>query len=189
MLDADPMRTRLRRRTLAALVTLLSLAVPASAHAAERRWHAGATLGYMGGWSGLGHGFGLGVDAGFALKDWFDIIGAIDTSYHPSSKVFLPTAAVGGRVALDKLPVVPYIGALIGIALPSGIGVKGCKSAGCIDPNFDLAIPFGVDYPLSQKWSVGLAGRFQTILGRGGVVPMMGAFVKVQYLWGGSGRP
>lgn len=178
------MRPILLRPAFAALLALTPLTSTASALAYERQWHGGASVGYIGGWNGLGHGFGLGVDAGYGLRDWFDVVGSIDTSYHPSSKVFLPTAAVGGRVALDKLQVVPHIGLLVGVALPSGLGVKGCKSAGCIDPNFDIAIPFGADYLLSRTWSIGLAGRFQTILGRGGALPMMGVFAKLQYFWG-----
>ena len=178
------MRSHLVPSSLAALAAALLLSLPTTALAYERQWHAGGSLGYIGGFHGLGHGMGLGVDLGYGVKDWLDLVGAVDVSYHPSSKVFLPTAAVGGRVAFDVVRVVPHIGLLVGVALPSGRGVKGCKSAGCIDPNFDLAIPFGVDYQLSRKWTVGLAGRFQTVMGRGGVTPMMGAFAKVQYLWG-----
>jgi opacity protein-like surface antigen len=177
------MRKHLVRRTFAALAALALLA-PATALAYERQWHAGGSLGYIGGWNGLGHGFGLGADLGYGVKDWLDLVGAIDVSYHPSSKVFLPTATVGGRVAFDVVQVVPHIGLMVGVALPSGIGVKGCKSAGCIDPNFDFSIPFGVDYQLSRKWTIGAAGRFQLVMGKGGVTPMMGAFAKLSYLWG-----
>lgn len=172
------MRSHLASWSLAALVLLGS--TPALAY--ERQWHAGASAGYIGGWNGLGHGFGAGVDLSYGIRDWFALSGALDVSYHPSSKLVIPTAAVGGRVSFDVLQVVPWIGLHVGIGTPAG--AKGCSGVGCVDPRFDLAIPFGVDYSLSRKFTVGLAGKFQLLAGRGPVLPMMGAFARVQYVWG-----
>lgn len=175
-------------RRLASIASAAALAAallaPKPAAAYERQWHAGASLGYLGGWNGIGHGFGGGVDLGYGVRDWLDLVGAVDVSYHPSSKTVIPTVTAGVRFAFDVLQVVPHIGVLAGFGYQAstaggcGVGVP-CGAA-----RLDLALPFGVDYQVSRSFTIGAGGRFQVLLLNGSASPMLGAFAHAAYTWG-----
>lgn len=167
---------------LAAAVLAAAFLSTSAASAFERQWHAGASLGYLGGWSGVGHGAAGGLDLGYGVRDWLDIVGAIDVSYHPSSKLLVPAGTVGVRFTFDLLQVVPYVGVQVGAAGTALVG-SGC-TGGCSEAKLDLAVPFGLDYQLSRSVTLGAAGRFQVLLLNGSAIPMLGAFAKVQYVWG-----
>lgn len=180
MLRHDPMRHRLPLLASAAVLTA-SLLVPSAAHAYEHQWHAGANLGYLGGWNGVGHGFGAGLDLGYGVRDWLDVVASADVSYHPSSKVVNPTFTAGVRFAFDVLQVVPHVGVLAGVA--DQAVTSGCVGS-CNLARLDLAIPFGVDYQISRSFTIGAGGRFQLLLLNGPATPMLGAFARAQYTWG-----
>jgi opacity protein-like surface antigen len=165
-----------------AAVLAAALLVPSTAAAYEHQWHAGASFGYTGGWNGIGHGFGGGLDLGYGVKDWLDLTASLGVSAHPASTILVPSGTVGVRFAFDVVQVVPYIGAEIGAAgvvLTSGGCVSGCSLA-----KLDVAVPFGADYQLSRSFTIGAGGRFQLLLLNGSATPMLGAFARVQYIWG-----
>ncbi|MFT3776638.1 MAG: hypothetical protein QM820_65705 [Minicystis sp.] len=175
------MRPRLALLASAALTA--TLLAPSAASAYEHQWHAGASFGYLGGWNGIGHGLGGGLDLGYGVRDWLDVVASADVSYHPSSKVVIPTFTAGVRFTFDVLQVVPHIGVLAGVAdeaVTSGCGA----GAPCNAARLDLAIPFGLDYQLSRSFTIGAVGRFQVLLLNGSASPMLGAFVRAQYVWG-----
>lgn len=175
------MRIGLVSLASAAALAAVILASP-RASAYERQWHAGLDVGYLGGWNGVGHGFASGVNLGYGVKDWLDVVGAVDVSYHPSSKVVIPTITGGVRFVFDVLQVVPHIGLLVGFADQVAVGCGAGVS--CNVPRFDLALPFGVDYQVSRAFTIGASGRFQVLLANGSATPMLGAFVRAQYTWG-----
>jgi hypothetical protein len=167
---------------LAAAVLTLGILAPSSAHAYENQWHAGAEAGYLGGWNSLGNGAALGLDLGYGVRDWLDVTGSVDVSYHPASKLLVPSGTAGVRFVFDVVQVVPYIGAQVGLAGVIDVG-SGC-TATCSVAKLDLALPFGADYQLSRSLTIGAAGRFQVLLLNGSATPMLGALAKVQYVWG-----
>src|SRR5262249_36090553 len=88
-------RMRSRLPLLVAAGALVAMLASSTAHAYERQWHAGASFGYMGGWNGPGHGLGGGLDLGYGVRDWLDLVGAADVTYHPSTKLLVPTVTAG----------------------------------------------------------------------------------------------
>jgi hypothetical protein len=160
-----------------ATAAVLLAARPASAY--ERQWHAGASFGYLGGWNGPGHGFGGGLDIGYGVRDWLDVVGAVDVSYHPANKLVIPTVAAGVRFTFDFVQVVPHVGLLVGFGDMAPVGGLGGNLA-----RLDLAVPFGVDYQVSRSFTIGVAGRFQVLLANGTPSPMLGAFARATYVWG-----
>ncbi len=176
-----PPRKRPGRLLSAAVLAIAALA-PSKADAYENQWHAGADAGYLGGWNGIGHGAALGIDLGYGVRDWLDVTGSLDVSYHPEQGLMVPTGTAGVRFVFDVLQVVPYVGAQVGAAGVIGVG-SGC-TAGCSVARLDLALPFGADYQVSRSVTIGAAGRFQMLVLSGSATPMLGAFAKVQYVWG-----
>jgi hypothetical protein len=178
---------RLAAAAASFIAAAAALLLPARASAYEGEWHASAGVGYLGGWRGhgpgfgglsLGHGFGGGLELGYDAKDWAGLFVAADASYHPSSKVTLPSGVLGFKLRFDVLRVIPYIGVHVGFA-------------GAIQPSVDplgyvnFGVPFGFDYQINRSFTVGVAGKFQILGGHGSVVPMMGAMARVAYVWGG----
>ncbi len=176
------MRSALPAPACAALALTVALVAPAPASAYEHQWHAGGSFGYIGGWNGVGHGAGGGLDLGYGVRDWLDVTASLDLSGHPASKLLVPSGTVGLRFVFDVLQVVPYVGVQAGGA--GVIVVGGGCAAGCSAGKLDLALPFGADYQVSRSFSVGAGGRLQVLLLDGAALPMLGAFVKAQYAWG-----
>ncbi len=171
----------MRSSILASAALAAVLLASSSAAAYERQWHAGASFGYIGGWNGVGHGLGGGLDLGYGVKDWLDVTASLDVSYHPASKIVIPSGTAGVRFAFDVLQVVPYIGAEVGAA--GAVLTSGC-TADCSAAKLAVALPFGVDYQLSRSFTIGASGRFQLLLLGGSATPMLGAFARAQYVWG-----
>jgi hypothetical protein len=169
------MRPRLSPLAFTLIATTL---FPRAAAAYEHQWHAGADLGYLGGWSGVGHGFGGGLHLGYGVRDWLDLTGAVDASYHPSSRTVLPTVTAGVRFTFDVLQVVPHVGVLVGFG-----DLVSTAGAGSL-ARLDVAVPFGLDYQVNRSFTLGLAGKFQLLLANGPATPMLGAFARAQYVWG-----
>ena len=180
MLRADLMRSETLFPLALALAALLLVPSPASAY--ERQWHAGADLGTLGAWSGVGMGVSSGVHLSYGVRDYLDLTGAIDVSYHPSSAALISTGALGVRFVFDVLQVVPHLGLQAGVGDVAIVG-SGC-AVGCNAARFDLALPFGVDYQLSRSFTLGVAGKFQLLLANGPATPMLGVFARAVYVWG-----
>lgn len=162
----------------AAAALAAALLLPARASAYEGQWHAGADLGYLGGWRGLGSGFGGGLEVGYDAKDWVGVFVAANATHHPWSKSTIPTGVLGVTLRFDVLRVVPYVGLHAGFAT-----VLTPK----VDPlaYLDVGVPFGLDYYISRSLTVSAAGRFQILGGHGTAIPMMGVTARVAYVWGG----
>lgn len=169
-------------RSLLLLAVLVLSLVPGRASAYERQWHAGLDVGTLGAWSGLGLGVASGVRLSYGVKDWLDLQGAVDVSYHPGSTALITTGAAGVRFAFDVLQVVPHIGLLAGVGDVAVVG-SAC-AAGCNQVRFDIAVPFGVDYQVSRAFTIGVGGKFQLLLANGPATPMLGAFARAEYVWG-----
>jgi hypothetical protein len=125
------------------------------------------------------HGFGGGFDLGYGVKDWLDLVGAVDVAYYPSPQVLVPRAAGGVRFVFDVLQVVPHVGVLVGFADQVSVGPASGHA-----PRLDLAVPFGADYQLSRSFTLGLGGRFDLMLASGSPAVNLGAFARVAYAWG-----
>ena len=182
------------RRSLRPLVALPALVVGAGvflasarAEAYEHQWHLGGNLGYaalFGG--GTSHGFGGGVHAAYGLNDSFNLMAQVDVTAHPYAQWVVMSGGVGAGYVLDVLQWVPYVGVLAGGAgLFSSDPKCGVSlSEPCKQFRINLEIPFGVDYQLSRRFSVGIAGRFQLLLLGESPWTTMGAFVRAEYTWG-----
>lgn len=124
---------------LSAAALALALLAPSLASAYENQWHAGAEAGYLGGWSGVGSGAGGTLNLGYGVRDWLDVTGSVDLSYHPASRILLPSGSAGVRFVFDVVQVVPYVGAQVGAA---GVLITNhACSAGCSAARLDWRCP------------------------------------------------
>ncbi len=164
---------------LAAVVALSFAASPARAF--EREWHLGGSIGYAPLFNPSLHGFGGGIHLARGMTDSFNLVGELDVTYHPAGKLVIPSAAVGGTFNFDVLQVVPYVGALVGVA--DEAVVSGC-TASCNAVKLNLEVPFGADYQVSRAFSIGLAGRLQVFLANGPASVTVGPFFRAEYTWG-----
>lgn len=179
-------RPRARRALLlCALLAAIAWLMPSRADAFERQWHAGVSVGYL---AMLGptaqppHGFGGGLHLAYGLTDAINLIGELDVSEHPAQRAFLAGGGVGASFIVDILQWVPHIGAIVGaydVADPTGECSKYCHSL-----RLNLAVPFGLDYAVSRSLSVGVAGRAQVLLSGYLPVTAIGAFARVELVWG-----
>ncbi|MFT3764882.1 MAG: hypothetical protein QM820_05095 [Minicystis sp.] len=177
-----------RLRPIAAVLAsaaALGLAAPAEAH--EHLWHFGGSLGFSSLSGGpTSAGFGLGAHAAFELSDMFNLMGAVNATVHPYGQWAIVSAGVGAGYVLDTFHWVPYVGALAG---PAGIfSTDPLCGAAISEPcrafRLSLEIPFGLDYQITRRLAVGVAGRVQMILL--GPLPWttVGAYARVDYTWG-----
>jgi hypothetical protein len=173
----------------AALVAAALVLVPSFASAFERQWHAGADVGYnallfQGG--RVGHGVGGGLHLAYGITDAWNLLGEFNTTYHPSGRFLLAGGGAGVGYVVDILQWVPHVGAVIGASDIANTGAQCStpKHAACNSAWATLAIPFGIDYTISRSFSVGLGGRYQLLLSHVGLVNAIGAFARVEYLWG-----
>jgi hypothetical protein len=158
-----------------------AMLVSSNASAYERQWHVGANLGYIGGWNGLGHGVGGGVEVGYGVLDWLEVTGELDVSGHPATKILVPSGTVGVRFVWDVLQIVPYVGVLAGGA---GVLQLGTACPNCGAAKLDLTVPFGLDYEVTRSVRIGVGGRFALLLFNGSPTPMLGVFARAAYVWG-----
>jgi hypothetical protein len=162
----------------ASFVAAAALLLPARASAYEGEWHASAGVGYLGGWQGIGHGFGGGLELGYDAKDWVQPFVAAEISHHPATTYTVPTGALGVKLRFDVLRVIPYVGVHVGFT-PLVVPTQTTRVY------LNVGVPFGLDYQLNRSFTVGAEGRFQLLAGHGPVTPMMGAMARVAYVWGG----
>jgi len=170
---------------LFALTATIALALPARAHAFEKQWHAGASVGYAALIrTGAYHGFGGGLHLTYGINDTFNFMAELDATAHPSGERVMFGGGVGVGYVFDVLQWVPYVGALVGAADLASTALCGPGGVPCHDVRLNLMVPFGLDYQLSRSLSVGAAGRYQLMLGATSPVHVIGAFARVEYVWG-----
>lgn len=176
------------RSFLAVAAAAAALLSAGRAGAFERSWRAGGSLGYaalFGGPNASGLGGGLHVTYG--VSDSWNLMAATDVTLHPYPRWLFWSGTVGVTYVVDVLEWVPYAGALAG-----GAGIFSVNpncGASIVEPckafRIDLELPFGLDYHVTPRLAVGVAGRFRILLL--GEVPWMtmGAFARAEYVWGG----
>jgi hypothetical protein len=176
----------MKRRSLAVILGGAALLVASPAEAVEHQWHAGVDFGYMALFDPTAHGYGGGLHLRYGLTDMFDLMGQVDVSAHPYRQWLITSGGVGAAYVVDVLQWVPYVGAVAGAAgVFSTDPACGISSAvPCRSFRINLEIPFGLDYQVSRRFSVGVAGRFQLLLLGESPWMLLGAFARAEYVWG-----
>jgi hypothetical protein len=157
------------------------------AEAYEHQWHFGTTLGFSqlsGGPTSAG--FGGGVHLAYGINDTFNLMGAFDVTAHPYGQWMILSGGVGAAWIIDTFQWVPYVGAIAG---PAGLVSTDPKCGAAISEpcrafRINLALPFGLDYQLNKKLTIGLGGKLQMLLLGEAPWTTLGAFAKVEYTWG-----
>jgi hypothetical protein len=177
-------------RLLGALAFGAALLAPRAARAFEHQWRAGANFG----WSALlgattSHGFGGGLNLTYGINDTFNLLAEINATAHPYAQWSIVSGAVGGAYVVDVGQWVPWVGAAVGPAgfLNTDPQCGLAVAQPCTAMRLNLEIPFGLDYQISRRFSVGVTGRFQLLLlGYSGWAPWetLGAFAHAEYTWG-----
>lgn len=185
-------------RALFSLLSPLVLVAASSsvASAYEHQWQAGLSAGYTHFINGGGTaitpasypGFGTSLSLTYGVNDSLNIIGHADTSVHPgAAPVLIYGGGVGIAYVLDVLRWVPWIGVTVG-----GYGVSALEpcmrtdAAPCTTGRFALSAPFGLDYQINRKFSIGAGGRYGVLLfgNNNDVDHTISGFVRAQYIWG-----
>jgi hypothetical protein len=187
------MRSPFRLLFALAAPAALLLALPSSAQAYERQWHAGGGLGYAffaEGGNTL-HGLGVGAHLTYGLSDAFNLLVQVDGSNHFGPAPFAPRVLASGSVGvgyvIDVLQWVPYVGVMAGgygVFAPGACGAAG--EPACVGARLGLSVPFGLDYQLSRSFALGVAGRYGILLfgEAGGVGQTLTMYLRAEYLWG-----
>lgn len=169
----------------AAIVAVFAGLLPSRADAFERQWHAGASLGYMAALNPLTptlHGVGGGLHVAYGLNDTVNLLGELNFTGFPAGRALVTGGGVGASYIFDVLQWVPYIGGIVGaydVIDASGECRKYCHSL-----RLNLEIPAGLDYTVSRSVAVGVAGRYQLLISGYSPVHLIGAFARVEILWG-----
>jgi hypothetical protein len=169
----------------AAIVAFFAGLLPSRADAFERQWHAGASLGYM---ALLGtsprtlHGVGGGVHLAYGLNDTFNLLGELNVAGFPSGHTLVTGGGVGASYIFDVLQWVPHIGAIVGAY--DVIDTSGECNKYCHSLRLNLEIPAGLDYTVTRSLAVGVAGRYQLLISGYSPAHVIGAFARVEILWG-----
>ena len=181
------MRRRLRPLAAAlALAAAFSVAPRAEAH--EHRWHLGGSLGFSQLFGGpTSAGVSAGAHVAYELTDIFNLMGAVNTSVYPYGQWAVVSTGLGVGYVVDTSHFTPYVGALAG---PAGLfNTSPACGASIVTPchafRLGAEILFGLDYQLTRRLAVGVAGRYQILLL--GSLPWMTLSIggKVEYAWGG----
>jgi len=179
---------------LAPLVLIAATSSEASAY--ERQWQAGFSAGYVHFMNRQGTavtpsvlpGFGASFSLTYGLSDAWNLIGHIDTSVHPGGA---PVVAYGGGAGvayvIDVVRWVPWLGVTVG-----GYGVSALDpcvattDAPCTNGRLGLSLPFGLDYQLSRRFSIGFGGRYGLLLfgNQNKVDQTVSVMARFQYIWG-----
>jgi len=168
-----------------AAAAVLAGATPAEAY--EHQWHLGTTFGFSQLWGGpTSAGFGGGVHLAYGINDTFNLMGALDVTAHPHGPWAIVSGGLGAAWIIDTFQWVPYVGAMAGpAALISTDPLCGAAvSEPCRALRISLMLPFGLDYHLNRKLSVGVAGKLQMLLLGEAPWTTLGVFAKVEYTWG-----
>ena len=177
---------RLRSLLVSSSIIAAALALPRTALAYERQWHVGLDLNY----SAIVvdppiQGIGGGLHLAYGINDMFNIVAQADAAYHEGG-LFAASGAAGVTNQLDVIEIVPYVGLMVGgydfyaTSAPCG----GADQASCHQVLFGASIPFGLDYTITRSFILGASGRYHFLVGPGGIVNMITAGVKAEYVWG-----
>lgn len=178
---------------LAFLVT--SLAAQRSARAIERQHHLGLapslSMLKVDDKSSMSVGAGLALHWAYGLTDQFNLMAELNGSIvaldqeqdHPEAPRTRPSgvdhASVGVGYVIDVLRWVPYVGVLAGGYRLSG----GTLPEALILPGAALAV--GLDYQLSRRWAIGLAGRQHLLFTEASTYPSYTTLMlRLEYMWG-----
>lgn len=174
--------------SIAAAAVLLA-AARAAAHEPPR-WHAGGSVGFSHLWGGpTSPGFGAGIHVNYAFNDMFSLLSALDASAHPYSRWVIVSGGLGAAYAVDVGRFTPHVGALAG---PAGLlSVNPTCGLSIAEPcrafRLSAGVLWGIDYQISNRFAVGLAGRFQLLLLGDHPWMTLGIFAKAEYTWGSTG--
>ena len=175
------------RASVASAVVLCAMTLASAAGAEERTWHLGGSVGFAHLWGGpTSPGFGVGVHGAYGINDIFRLVAAFDASAQPSSRWVVLSGGVGATYMMDVGPVIPYAGALVG---PAGlVSVNPNCGVSIVEPcrafRVNLEIPFGIDYALTKRFSVGVGGRLQVLLLGERPWLAMGVVGRAEVVWG-----
>ena len=170
---------------LLAISAALAFLSPSRADAFERQWHAGGSLGYLAllrPQIRTRHGIGGSAHLEYGITDALNLQGELSVTGYPSGSLVLTGGGVGASYIFDVIQWVPYIGALVGaydVIDASGECKKYCHSL-----RLNLEVPFGLDYTVSRSLAVGVAGRYQVLISGYSPAQGIGAFARVELLWG-----
>lgn len=189
---SDPRRAVIAAAFAAATI---AIAMPASAEPdryVPPRVRVGATLGFSALWGGpTAPGFGAGAHAAYAINDLFELMAAFHAGTYPLGPWSILSGAVGGAYVVDVGRVRPYVGGLAGVAgLVSTSAQCGLSLAEpCHATRLSLEAPFGADYQIGRRFTIGLGGRFQILLLGPNPWMTMGIYAKAEVTWGAVASP
>jgi hypothetical protein len=175
---------------------ILVAASSSIAHAYEHQWQAGLSAGYThfinGGGTAITHasypGFGTSLSLTYGINDSFNIIGHVDMSAHPGAEpVLIGGGGVGVAYVLDVLRWVPWIGVTVGgYAVSAGAPCIATTDAPCTTGRLGFSLPFGLDYQVNRKFSIGAGGRYGALLfgNQNKFDQTISVFLRAQYIWG-----
>jgi hypothetical protein len=127
---------------------------------------------------GLSDVFNFMAEGAFSAVSFKEQI--VETEKTPHTRpTTVSHVSAGVAYVLDVLTYVPYAGILVG-----GYALGG----GTLDKTLYLPgaeVALGLDYKLSRKWTVGLAGRQTIFLAKTSTYPSYtNVFVRFEYVWG-----
>lgn len=183
-------------RALAPAIALLALSfAPREARAIERQHHLGlgptlATL-VVDDKKTPSIGAGLALHYTYGLDDQFNLMAEVSSAIvardqqqdAPTSPRTRPATAdqatAGVGYVIDILQWVPYLGLLGGVYRLGG----GTLARDVFLPGLEIGV--GLDYQLSRRWAVGLAGRQHVFLSKLSTYPSYTTVqLRVEYMWG-----
>ena len=172
---------RLRRsQCLAGALAVASAAAATDALAFEDEWRVGGRAG-IATLSGRGMGPALGLHAGYALSDMFDVTFEGLASRHDGSDgTDVMSAALGLAYKIDVFEWIPYVAVLGGYyhyaGLPGPDGERGSEIGG--------AGQAGLDYLVSRSFGLGAELRWHASLRDGLSLPLFSATLGAAYRFG-----
>jgi hypothetical protein len=179
---------------LAPFVVVAASSSEASAY--ERQWQAGLSAGYVHFINGGGTaimpaalpGFGTSISLTYGVNDSLNIITHFDFSAHPgAAPVLIGGGGAGIAYVIDVLRWVPWIGATVGgYAVSAREPCITTDDAPCMTGRLGLSLPFGLDYQVSRKFSIGAGGRYGVLLfgNQNKVDQTISGFIRVLDIWG-----
>ncbi|MFO7178803.1 MAG: hypothetical protein DIU78_008910 [Pseudomonadota bacterium] len=161
------------------LLAALAGVLPATADAAPREWHVGASAGYVGAGRGLRPGPGLGVYGAYGLFGSFDarldVRGSLHSIESDPDETVLVLATAGLSYRLDIIQWIPHLGARIGY-YEVGSGATTLPRRGAT-----LGILGGIDYAFSRSFALGVSGAHDRLGTKGSTTAFE---LRAEYRWG-----
>jgi hypothetical protein len=174
------MRFRRSPACLALAAVAACVLAPADALAFEDEWRVGGRAG-VADLSGVGLGPALGLHAGYALSDMFDVTFEGLVSRHDGADgTDVAIATVGLAYKVDVFQWIPYVAVLGGYAHYAGVpgpgGEHGSEPA--------VAGQLGLDYLVTRSFGMGAELRWHSSLRDGLSFPLFSATLGAMYRFG-----